>query len=410
MSGTQAAPLPRIAHSAAERVLQRALAAALALLGFFLLFSTAGTSIALGLLLLLAVPFAPRIARQPWSREPVLGLGLVLLAYIALRTGAEGWSRGHVSEVNRYHELLMIPLVWALLRVAQAPRALLFGLFAGGTVFALLHWLAPLDPHLGAFVASRRISAGFGLSLCAFLLFEHGRLGVLPRRWAHAAAGLLALTVLFATDGRTGHLTLLLLLACAAWRGAPRRWRWRVLAGALAAVLLLGALSPGVRGRVAETVQALDAQQQPAAAAPDATRIRLHLLPNAIAVAREHWLLGAGWAGYAAAYRDIAAAQATLTPTPADAPWLETDNPHNEYLMQLGAGGLPALLLFLAWLALPLARARRGGADPWAGTLACVALAFAVGCVFNSLLLDFVEGHVYAATLAWLLARREGGG
>jgi heptosyltransferase-3 len=36
--------------------------------------------------------------------------------------------------------------------------------------------------------------------------------------------------------------------------------------------------------------------------------------------------------------------------------------------------------------------------------LAGVALAFAVGCVFNSLLLDFMEGHLYVTLLAWLLA------
>ena len=31
-------------------------------------------------------------------------------------------------------------------------------------------------------------------------------------------------------------------------------------------------------------------------------------------------------------------------------------------------------------------------------------MAFAVGCLFNSMLLDFVEGHFYIALLAWLLA------
>ncbi|MBA2676011.1 hypothetical protein, partial [Ramlibacter sp.] len=222
MSGTQAAPLPPQAHPATERALQGALTFALALLGFFLPCSTAGTSIALGLLLLLAIPFAPRIARQPWSAEPVLGLGLLLLAYIALRTLAEGWPAARLTEVNRYHELLMIPLVWALLRIARAPRALLLGLMAGALWFAALHWLAPLSPRLGAFVASRRISAGFGLSVCAFLLFEHARLGALPRAAAYAGAGFLVVTVLFATEGRTGHLVLVLLLACAAWRAAPR--------------------------------------------------------------------------------------------------------------------------------------------------------------------------------------------
>jgi heptosyltransferase-3 len=41
---------------------------------------------------------------------------------------------------------------------------------------------------------------------------------------------------------------------------------------------------------------------------------------------------------------------------------------------------------------------------PVGGTLGGIALAFAVGCLFNSMLLDFVEGHFYVALLAWLLA------
>ena len=40
------------------------------------------------------------------------------------------------------------------------------------------------------------------------------------------------------------------------------------------------------------------------------------------------------------------------------------------------------------------------------GAVGSVALAFATGCLFNSLLLDFVEGHFYGALMAWLLVRR----
>ena len=75
---------------------------------------------------------------------------------------------------------------------------------------------------------------------------------------------------------------------------------------------------------------------------------------------------------------------------------------------RLGAGGLPALALFLVWIALPLYAALRPGAqDPRAASmLACVTLAFAAGSLFNSSLLDFTEGHIYAALAAWLLAWR----
>jgi O-antigen ligase len=51
---------------------------------------------------------------------------------------------------------------------------------------------------------------------------------------------------------------------------------------------------------------------------------------------------------------------------------------------------------------LPLLRKAPSGV---AGMLTGVSLAFAVGCVFNSLLMDFVEGHIYGVLLAWLLAQ-----
>ena len=94
---------------------------------------------------------------------------------------------------------------------------------------------------------------------------------------------------------------------------------------------------------------------------------------------------------------------------PPDALWASSENAHNEYLMQAAAGGLPALLLFVAWLMAPVAvlwRRPHERAGP-AGTLACIALAFAIGCLFNSLLLDFIEAHLYGALVAWLMARQE---
>ena len=83
--------------------------------------------------------------------------------------------------------------------------------------------------------------------------------------------------------------------------------------------------------------------------------------------------------------------------------WIRASNPHNEYVMQLVGGGVTALALFLGWLGLTFrqaARARR----PVSGLLAGMGLAFTAGCLFNSLLMDFVEGHLYIALLAWMLA------
>ena len=85
---------------------------------------------------------------------------------------------------------------------------------------------------------------------------------------------------------------------------------------------------------------------------------------------------------------------------------MRTANPHNEYLMQLVGGGFAALTLFLAWLVLPMMR--KGQSVGVHTSLVGIALAFAAGSLFNSLLMDFVEGHLYVALLVWLLAQSAG--
>jgi O-antigen ligase len=175
--------------------------------------------------------------------------------------------------------------------------------------------------------------------------------------------------------------------------------------GVLAAVLAVGALSPSVRGRVLETMHDSEAGRRGQPVTDSSTQMRLELWQNAATVARENWLLGTGWNNYRQAVETVSQRRHK---DPALVPGALSRNPHNEYLMQLGAGGLPALLLFVLWLAWPIGRALReaGTGKPWAGAVGCVALAFAVGSIFNSLLLDFTEAHFYASLLAWLLVRR----
>ena len=394
-----------------EWAYQKILSIALASLGFFLLFSTAGVNLSMGVLLALCVAAPARIWRtQPW-REPVLAAGLLLLAYIALRTLlGEGWTRNSLHAINKYQELLMIPLLWALLRNARRPQAFANGLIAGSLVFALAYWVGmALDlskaDAAGQWLHLHRISAGFVLAVCAFLLFEHARLGKVPRIAGYLAAAFLMATVLFAIDGRTGHLVMVVLLLCAALRAARRRARMPAVLLALIAAVILGSLSNPVRQRVAETLQDSKAVQKGEVMVQSSTGARLETLRSAVAVAREHWLLGTGWQRYDEAMGQ-AAQRRHVDPT--QVLGAQSANPHNEFLMQLGAGGLPALLLFTFWLALPVWRAIRDAdtGKPWAGAVGCVALAFAVGAAFNSLLLDFVEAHFYAALMAWLLVRR----
>jgi O-antigen ligase len=375
-----------------ERTLQALLTGGLAGLGFFLPFSTAGTSMCLAVLLLVAGLMGTRVWQARAWREPVFGAGLLLLAYIALRTLAElGWQADALVVVNHYHELLMMPILWAVMRASRRRDAFLAGLLVGSVSLALAYWL-PLPALWENKLALRRISAGFGLSLCAFVFYEQARTRRLPPWLGFGAAALLATTVVLAVEARTGYVTLAVLVVCAAWRSVPRERRWLAFTALLVAGLLVLALVSTLLREQRGDIDVTD-------------HIRSELLHNGMALALGHWQAGTGWRGYAHAYAQVAQGHGA----PAQARWAHTDNAHNEYLMQAGAGGLPALLLFLAWLAAPVVLALRtpGAAESPAGPAACLALAFAAACLFNSLLLDFIEAHLYGALLAWVMARRE---
>jgi O-antigen ligase len=375
----------------------------LGLYGFFASASVAGMNIAQALLLLVAVPLMPRIVRlAPW-RSPPMAVGLVLWGYILLHSlWMTGWTTTTWHAINHYQELLLAPLLLALMQLAPDRRVFYRALICGAAILALLHWANYWLPQLDDFLAGRRISASFAFAICAFLLLFQARSHQHP--WLlRGLAAFFAATVLFSADSRTGYLTILLLGATAGWLHSPPRWRWIACLLIPVAIVTLGWSSNSMQKRLQETVS--DTQQVERVTITS-TGIRMHMLRVTTGLAEEHYLLGAGYANYGAMYsqavKDLYAhhpdAYAKLPPT-----WTFTDNPHNEYLMQLIGGGIIALALFFAWIVATIRQALTFAA-PDRPLLIGVCMAFALGCVFNSLLLDFVEGHLYMALLAWLLA------
>jgi len=384
-----------------------ALSVALALFGFFATASVAGVYIAQALLLLLAIPLAPSIFRlAPW-KSPPMAAGLLLLAYVALHClWFSGLTHGTLHAINGYQELLFAPLLLALMQLAPDRRVFYRALIAGATVFASIHWVGPLldQPRLAQFLESRRISAGFGFAICAFMLLTQARTHARP--WAlRALAAFFAATLLFAAAGRTGYLVLVLLVGVSAWQHSPPRWRWAACLLLPLVVLALASSSSLVKKRVHETI---DNAQPTGQVNTTSTGIRVHMLQIASQLVRAHPLIGVGFANYGEAHREAVKHMYADDPERyAQLPetWRFTSNPHNEYLMQLLGGGIPALALFLTWLGITLREAWRTRASV-GYTLCGLCLAFALGCVFNSLLLDFVEGHMYMGLLAWLLSHK----
>jgi O-antigen ligase len=208
------------------------------------------------------------------------------------------------------------------------------------------------------------------------------------------AAALAIINVLFMVPGRTGYLVLAVLSLYFGYR--LRGPRGLALAGVVTvAVVFVLALVPGV---FHERVLALKHEYrawQPEQASRTSTGLRLEFYRNTLAIIRDRPLLGVGTGGFPKAYAD------RVQGSGAD----ETRNPHNEYLhivVQTGIAGLAALLwlFLLQWTTAP----RLTG--PLELHLArALVLTIAVGCLFNSFLLDHTEGLMYA----WLTAMLYGG-
>lgn len=414
MNGTNTVARPLdVPHgsSSAQRAMALATAGASAMLGFFAPFSSAGTALSTAAVLLLVLA-RPRelVAAAPW-REPVMAVGLLLLAFVGLHSlWFSGWTRTSLSAANHYQELLICPLLLAAWRDPRARHAFFTGLVAGLAALATAYWFtlaAPSAfPGFTLALGSRRISAGFGLALGTFLLLAGARLWRRPVQ-ARVLAAYLAATVLFAMDGRTGQVVLLVLAAFAAWLAAPRRWR---LAAALAcplALVALASLAPGVQTRVSETLRGTAPEQN---GNLSSTGIRLEFARLSLDLAGRYWLTGAGYANYSKVHEQAAQARYAGDPRRAgylDQVWVHTPNPHDEYAMQLVGGGIAGLGLYLAWLGLALRRGLAAPA-PLRAMVAGTVVAFATGSLFNSLLMDFVEGHLYVSVLAALLAMAAG--
>jgi ADP-heptose:LPS heptosyltransferase/O-antigen ligase len=402
---THARPTTAADRPGARPVWQLLLSFTIALMGFFLPFSTAGVAIAEVLLLLLVLFRPSSIARaQPW-REPVMGCGLLLLAYIAVHTLlVSGAGRSSVQAINGYQELLVAPMLLALLE-RRRNRELLFWTFVAGSLFlAALYWASLVQPWIRVYViGERRISAGFAFVLCAYLLVLRAEGS--PHPWPlRGLAAFFVASVLFAIDARTGHVLLLVLAACVAWLHTPRRWRVPAAIGVPVALLAIALASPAVRHRVNETLAGVQPLQANGEYTSTTTRIGLMRIAGALSL--RYGVEGAGYANYGAVHAQMARElypNLERSPQAAEALWLRSENPHDEYVMQLVGGGVIGLGLFVAWLAIAFREGVRV-ATPQGGMLAGLALAFAVGCTVNSLLLDFTEGHIYVALLAMVIA------
>lgn len=372
---------------------------AAALLGFSIPLSVALDNV------LLALTAVLWLASGEWRKKldtiaanPVALAALALFAILAagLLYGVRNPGDG-LRFLGKYDELLFIPLFVTLFQEARMREIALRWFCAAMILTFLVAELVALGAldgsallnrppgYPGAFKAS--ITHGLLASFAAFLFaLLAWRERDWPRRALFAVLALVAVKNVFLVSiSRTAYVVLALLVLYFFF--ILYRKRGLAIAGLLLAVLFAALYggSPGFRERV-DTVVADSGNWQSRWSSRESVTVRQEWYRESLGIVLDHPVLGAGTGSFPRAYADAVAGR-NLAPT---------QNPHNEYLLiavQTGLVGL-ALLLHLFWRHLALARRL---ASPLETHLAHgLLITIAVGCLFNSLLLDHAEGLLYA--------------
>lgn len=347
--------------------------------------------------------------------NPVALLAILLFAWLALGMGYATVPFGErLGMLNKYRELLLIPVLVPLFRTPR-ERELALAFFAaamGITLLASYGIALGIASPLGMLevtpenpvVFKRQITHNFFMAFAAFLFAVWALEARTPgKRVIFWAAALLAATnVLFMVQGRTGYVVMAALIALLFFE------RLR-LKGVIAAAVLVGVLFTGAYGVSQNFKSRIDlAVQEGMAWRPDEAQSssigwRLEYLTNSVAVFVRHPILGVGTGGFHQAYAEQVAGTEKE----------RTHNPHNEYLMIAVQVGLPGLALLLLLFGTQLRLAARLPCATDRILARGVALAMAIGCLFNSFLLDHAEGLFYAwasGILFSALGRRPPGG
>lgn len=326
------------------------------------------------------------------NRVVIVALSLFLL-YIIGTSYSSASPPAMLEAVIKNTTLLMIA-VWASLfgEAGWRRRGLLA--FAVGMILTLiLSYLGALGLWMpwrdvpqwqsGAGAFKSRITQNFLMALFAYGLAEEAVWNKRIRWSLIALIGLAVMNMLFVVHGRTGYVVLAGLISLFLYR----RLKWRGIVLSVVVVALLGgigySLSREFRDRIDAVVTHIRGLENEGGRTGEWYRIEF--FKRSVAIIRQHPFFGTGTGSFGHEFEQIGDAVKIGG----------AGNPHSEYLnvtVQLGVLGLGLLiyLFYTQWR-----RSYELSTDFGAYGQGLV-IGYAIGCVFNSFLMDFTEGHAFA--------------
>jgi O-antigen ligase len=343
-----------------------------------------------------------RVLRHPL----VVGL-LPFAAVIVLATfyGPVSWHDA-LSSLIGWRRLLLLPLAAAVFDDEASKRLLLKSLILtclAGTLASFFGLAVGLAGWPGRGVifhnyATQGIAFSLAIISCtAALLRPEAFAGDwLLGDWRMMGAAIVALAVdvVFILEGRSGYVSVIVMVVAFITLLARGSWRVKTLTavGVLICVSLALVSSAHVRGRVTQAFSEIATVDQ----VSEGTSIgqRVVMWRNSVRMFREHLIFGVGTGGYQEGYRPYVRGVTA---------WqnFETSDPHNQFLKILGEQGIVGLaaLLFFIFRALTCP-----APTPYRQLAAAALIGWCVTSLANSHFSTFVEGRLLFFWLGAMLA------
>lgn len=380
-------------------------------LGVTIPISTTADSVML--VVLLVVSLVAKHAKdrlQSVARHPAMLAWVAFFLLVALGTlhGSAPVS-DRIHFLTKYDDFLLPILFLPVLTDVEVQRRALwaFGLVMGVILILSLTLAAGWLPtgswirghQHDASIFKLRITHSLFMSFAAFIfVMEAGRQNETWKRVALWALAVLAgLDVFLLVQSQTGQVGFLALAVYWCWRRLGLKG---IAVGIFAGTMLLLVsiqVSPMFRDRMTMVVEQVQSSQSGEIAVsnqPVAVALRLEWYRNTVALVAANPMLGVGTGGFATAYGLSVADKAGVKPS----------HPHNQYLLtaaELGVPGMIGLLALFAWLFWLSSRM----VDSFYKEIGQGAIVLiAVGCLFNSLLLDHAEGLFFVWIMCVVLA------
>jgi O-antigen ligase len=255
-------------------------------------------------------------------------------------------------------------------------------------------WPHPLyQPHHGTlglnYIQLGITQVGLALGACAWV-----RQRLQMDVWSYLALLIAAAAlwdVLFNWEGR---LALISFVALSIWLA----WHWRPgvkkLTLAVAAVALIGTAAYTQSSGWTQRSPQAQLQQHAQAHTANSTALRLSYWRCALAIWRQHPLIGVG-----AGSRPLVQDPNCSFENPTFAEYARRSTVHQQYLQFMAETGAIGLALFIALIVSSLISAQRQAHTPEGELVFALLLLLPLGALFNSFMRDAIEGHLWALVL-----------